>query len=237
MNRGVLLIMLILALLVIPLRKLFAYEGGTVSNGGTIEGVVKFKGSPPPAKKIQITKDLDVCGKTKRDPSLIVSNSEVENAIVFIVDIKKGKTLAPAEIKLDQRNCEYVPHVLAFPAGSTLEVLNSDGILHNIHSFSKLNSPFNYAQPKFKKVLSVKIEKPEIINIKCDVHDWMNGWLFSAENPYYSATDGHGSFILTDVPPGTYTLKVWHETLGTLSQKVTVKPNGTTKVIFELAKK
>jgi plastocyanin len=127
--------------------------------------------------------------------------------------------------------------VLAFAAGSTLEVINPDGILHNIHSYSKKNSPFNFAQPKFKKTLTVKIEKPEIINVKCDVHNWMNGWLFSAENPYFSVTDMHGGFKLADVPPGTYTVKVWHETLGTLTQKVTVKPNETAKVTFELAKK
>jgi len=237
MNHKILLAVLIFTLSIVPLSRLFAYEGGAISNGGTIEGVVKFNGAPPPAKKIQITKDQGVCGKTKNDPSLIVSSGDVENAVVFITDIKKGKTVAPIEIKLDQRNCEYIPHVLAFPAGSTLEVLNSDGILHNIHSFSKQNSPFNYAQPKFKKVLSVKIDKPEIINIKCDVHDWMNGWLFSADNPYYSVTDAHGSFKLTDVPPGTYTIKVWHETLGTLTREVTVKPKEATKITFDLVKK
>lgn len=217
---------------------LIAYEGGSVNNGGTIEGYVKFKGTAPQAKKLQISKDVAVCGKTaKTDSSLIVNNGEIEDAVVFIEDIAKGKALSPTEVKLDQKDCEYHPHVLAFAAGSTLEVINPDGILHNIHSYSKKNSPFNFAQPKFKKTLTVKIEKPEIINVKCDVHNWMNGWLFSAENPYFSVTDMHGGFKLTDVPPGTYTVKVWHETLGTLTQKVTVKPNETAKVTFELAKK
>jgi hypothetical protein len=229
---------LFLALSIILATKVSAYDGATVSNGGTIEGVVKFKGAAPPVKKLQISKDNDVCGKTtKTDASLIVNNGDVENAVVMITDIKKGKPLIPSEVKLDQRGCEYHPHVLAFPAGSTLEVLNPDGILHNIHSYSKVNSPFNFAQPKFKKTLSVKIDKAEIINVKCDVHNWMNGWLFAAENPYFSVTDGHGSFKLTDVPPGAYTLQVWQETLGTLTQKVTVKANETAKVTFELARK
>lgn len=229
---------LLFALSIIPAAKAFSYDGAAVSNGGTIEGVVKFKGTPPAAKKIQITKDQDVCGKTaKTDASLIVNNGDVENAVVFIGDIKKGKPMTPAAVKLDQKDCEYHPHVLAFAAGSTLEVLNPDGILHNIHSYSKINSPFNFAQPKFKKTLTVKIDKPEIINVKCDVHNWMNGWLFSSETPYFNVTDNHGSFKLTDVPPGTYTLEVWHESLGKLSQKVTVKPNETTKLTFELVKK
>lgn len=215
-----------------------AYDGATVSHGGTIEGVVKFKGKAPAPKKISVTKDAAVCGKTaKTDSSLIVNDGEVEDAVVFIADIKKGKAMTPGEVKLDQRDCEYHPHVLAFPAGSTVDVINPDGILHNIHSYSKINAPFNFAQPKFKKNLDVKIEKPEIINVKCDVHNWMNGWLFSAANPYFSVTDHNGSFKLTDVPAGTYTLTVWHETLGKISQKVTVKPDQETKVTFELAKK
>jgi plastocyanin len=229
---------LFFALSVIPAGTVLSYDGAAVSNGGTIEGIVKFKGAAPPAKKLQISKDSDVCGKTtKTDASLIVNNGDVENAVVTIADIKKGKPLTPGEVKLDQRDCEYHPHVLAFSAGSTVEVLNPDGILHNIHSYSKVNSPFNFAQPKFKKTLSVKIDKPEIINVKCDVHNWMNGWLFAAGNPYFSVTDSHGSFKLTDVPPGTYTLQVWQETLGTMTQKVTVKPNETAKVTFEMAKK
>ena len=141
------------------------------------------------------------------------------------------------KVTLDQKGCEYHPHVLAFPAGSTVEILNPDGVLHNVHSYSKKNSPFNKAQPKFKKKMKVKIAKPEIISVKCDVHGWMSGWLFSAENPYFSVTDKTGSFKLTDVPPGTYNVEVWHETLGKQSQKVTVKAKKEVKVTFGLAKK
>lgn len=214
-----------------------AYQAIAVKDGGTIKGVVKFKGTVPAVRKIEVTKDEEVCGKSKKDLSLIVSpRGEIQNAVVYLKDIKTGKKMAPQKVTLDQRGCEYHPHVLAFPAGSTVEILNSDGILHNIHSYSKVNSPFNIAQPKFKKTLSEQIDKPEIIHIKCDVHAWMDGWLFAAENPYYSLTDQHGDFELTDVPPGTYTLEVWQETLGRASQTVTVKPKEEVKVTFELSK-
>lgn len=238
MRKDVFFGFLLFAFLVLLPARLSAYEGEAVNNGGTIFGVVKFKGSAPPEKKLQITKDKEVCGKTaKADPSLIISDGDVANAVAYITDIKKGKKMEPQKATLNQRGCEYHPHVLAFPAGSTLEVLNPDGILHNIHSYSQKNTPFNMAQPKFKKTLTVKIDKPEVINIKCDVHDWMKGWLFAAENPYFSVTDNRGSFKLTDVPPGTYTLEVWHETLGKLTKKVTVKPGQETKVTFEMKKK
>ena len=118
-----------------------------------------------------------------------------------------------------------------------MEILNPDGVLHNVHSYSKVNSAFNKAQPRFKKKLKVKIDKAEAISIKCDVHGWMSGWLFSAANPYFSVTDDKGSFKLTDVPPGTYTLEIWHETLGKTSKKVTVKAKKEVKVTVEMVKK
>jgi plastocyanin len=242
--KEVILLGLFAALIVFPLSALSAYEGGAVQGGGTIAGVVKFKGTAPAPKKLEVTKDKEVCAKTaKSDPSLIVSGGNMVNAVVQITDIKKGKKMEPQKVTLDQNGCEYKPHVLALTAGSTVEILNPDGILHNVHSYSKANAPFNVAQPKFKKSLTQKIDKPEVINLKCDVHGWMSGWLFVAENPYFSVTDDKGSFKLTDVPPGTYTIQVWHETLANeaaktkpVTQKVTVKAKEEAKVNFELGK-
>ena len=226
------------ALVAFTATPLLAYESGAVSDGGSISVAVKFKGTAPAPKKLDVSKDKEVCGKSaKTDPSLIVSGGNLVNAVVYITDIKKGKKMAPAKVTLDQKECEYHPHVLAFPVGSTVEILNPDGILHNVHSYSQKNQPFNMAQPKFKKTLSVKIEKPEAINVKCDVHGWMSGWLFAAENPYFGVTDNSGMVKLGDVPPGSYTVEVWHETLGKTTQKVTVKAKEEAKVSVEMAKK
>jgi plastocyanin len=226
-----------LAVLVALPLSVLAYEGGAVKDGGTISGAVKLKGTAPAPKKLDVNKDKEVCGKTpKVDQSLVANNGNLANAVVYLTDIKKGKK-AEAKVVLDQKNCEYHPHVLAFQAGTTVEILNPDGILHNVHSYSKANTPFNMAQPKFKKSMTVKIEKPEAINVKCDVHGWMTGWLFAADNPYVIVTDNNGSFKLTDVPAGTYNLEVWHETLGKTSQKVTVKAKEEAKVNLEMAKK
>jgi plastocyanin len=233
------LALLLAALLAGTGTYLFAYQGGDVKDGGTISGVVKFAGTAPAPKKLEVTKDKEVCAKSaKSDQSLVVSNGNLANAVVTITDIKSGKKIDTAKkVKLTQKECEYSPHVLAFPAGSTVEIENPDGILHNIHSYSKVNKEFNTAQPKFKKTIEQKIEKPEAINIKCDVHGWMNGWLVATESPYVAVTDNSGSFKLTDVPAGTYTVEVWHETLGKTSQKVTVKGKEEAKANFELGKK
>jgi plastocyanin len=225
-------------ILTLPASGMAQYAAGDVKDGGTISGTVKFKGTAPAPKKLDVGKDKEVCAKTpKLDQSLVVNNGNIANAVVTITDIKKGKKIEVKKVTLDQRGCEYKPHVLAFPAGSSVEILNPDGILHNIHSYSKVNSAFNIAQPKFKKSLEQKIEKPETFEIKCDVHGWMSGWLVATANPYFGVTDNSGGFKLTDVPAGAYTVEVWHEKLGKSTQKVTVKTKEDAKANFELAGK
>jgi plastocyanin len=226
------------AIFALPVSSMAQYKAGDVKDGGSISGTVKYKGTAPAPKKLEVSKDKEVCGKTpKVDQSLVVNNGNLANAVVTITDIKSGKKIDAKKVTLDQKNCEYQPHVLAFPAGSTVEILNPDGILHNVHSYSKVNSPFNMAQPKFKKNLDVKIDKPEVIEVKCDVHGWMHGWLVATESPYVAVTDNSGNFKLTDVPPGSYTVEVWHEKLGKNTQKVTVKAKEDAKVSFDVAGK
>ena len=97
----------------------------------------------------------------------------------------KGRKLdpLPANPVFDQKTCEFRPHVLAFPAGSTIDVLNSDGILHNIHTTSTVNPSTNQAQPKFKPKIQLKIDKPEWpIKVQCDAHGWMHAWWISQEH-------------------------------------------------------
>jgi plastocyanin len=231
-------IVLSAAMFALPATSMAQYKGGDVKDGGSISGTVKFKGTAPAPKKLEVSKDKEVCGKSpKVDQSLVVNNGNLANAVVTITDIKTGKKIDTKKVTLDQKECEYHPHVLAFPAGTTVEILNPDGILHNVHSYSKVNSPFNMAQPKFKKTLDVKIDKPEAIEVKCDVHGWMHGWLVATESPYVAVTDNSGNFKLTDVPAGSYTVEVWHEKLGKNTQKVTVKAKEDAKVSFEVAGK
>src|ERR687892_282469 len=227
------------ALIALPVSGMAAaYESADVKDGGTISGTVKYKGTAPAPKKLDVNKDKEVCAKSpKVDQSLVVNNGNLANAVVTITDIKTGKKIDTKKVTLDQKECEYHPHVLAFPAGTTVEILNPDGILHNVHSYSKVNSPFNMAQPKFKKTLDVKIDKPEAVEVKCDVHGWMHGWLVATENPYFAVIDNSGAFKLTDVPAGNYTVEVWHEKLGKSTQKVTVKAKEEAKVNFEVAGK
>jgi len=216
-----------------------AYQAEIVKDGGTISGTVKFDGAPPARRPLEISKDREVCGATRLyDESLIVDAAGgIANAVVSIADIAKGVPLAPLkDIKFDQKGCEYRPHVLAFPVGSTVAIFNSDGILHSVRTESKRNPALDMAQPPFKHVIvTAPLKYPELIGVSCDAHNWMHGWWFVAGNPYYAVTDGSGKFMIKDVPPGKYTLEVWQEKLGTQTRKMTAEPGKTAMVDFTMA--
>ena len=212
------------------------YDAGAVSDGGSISGTITFAGDAPEVKPVEVTKDTKVCAQTQKyDESLVVGeNKGIKNAVVSISNISNGKDFGEAMV-LDQKECVYTPHIVLTPAGSELEILNNDGILHNIHTYSEANPAFNQAQPKFKKKLKKKFDQPEVVRVECDAHGWMKGWIVVMDHPYYAVTDGEGKFSLSDVPAGEYEVKIWHETLGETMQKVTVEAGGAASLAVELS--
>lgn len=205
---------------------------------GSITGAVTLAGEAPKPKAMEITVDPAVCASVPHfEEDLVVGPDHgIANAVVSIPEASGGAPLRPqAEakgVKVDQHGCRYEPHVVAFPAGTTVEIINSDGILHSVHTYSKLNPPVNLAQPGFKKMLRLKLNHPEVVHVTCDQHSWMSGWWFVAGNPYYAVTDHAGRFTIADVPPGKYRIEVWQERLGTMSKPVTVEAGRTTMVNF-----
>ena len=225
------------------LTLLAAFLGGTstqvtAQGGGSIVGEVKFSGTPPAPKVVKINKDNQACGDEKKLEDLVVGPDKgIQWAVVSLVGAK-GPAPKPAQkLVLDQKGCHFSPHVLLVPAGAEVDILNNDGVLHNIHTFSTANPSINKAQPKFKKVMTEKFEKPEIIKVQCDAHSWMQGWIVVQAHPHYAVTDEGGAFKLDNVPAGKHKVEVWHETLGKVTQEVEVKAGAPTKVTFELAKK
>ena len=221
----------------LPLTSMaWSYDAGAVSGGGSISGTVKFAGTGPEPKPIEVTKDAAGCAKTpKFEESLVVGEGNgLKNVVVSITNISSGKEFGAAMV-LDQKECLYTPHITLTQVGAELVILNNDGILHNIHSYSEANPAFNQAQPKFRKKLKKKFEQPEIVRVECDAHGWMKGWIVVMEHPYYAISDGSGAFTLTDVPAGEYEVKFWHETLGEAMQNVTVEADGEASVSVEMS--
>lgn len=207
-----------------------------VAWGGTIKGTVRYMGAMIEPKKLPVTADHYVCGKTKDAETLVLSPDRgIRNAVVSLRSPPPG-TRWPAfmpVVQIDQDVCVYVPHVVIVPAGGTVEFLNSDRLLHNLHSASTRNPTFNRTQPR-GRTIPIRFRKPEIVRLDCDLHPWMRAWIVIAEHPFYTVTDEQGRFRLDHVPAGDYTLQVWQESLGVVTQEVTVPVDGSATVSVKM---
>jgi plastocyanin len=192
--------------------------------GATIKGKVVFVGSVPAPKKVDITIDQYVCGTAKDAGDLMLSpQKELRNAVVWLEN-PPASAASPAlaeKVEMDQNGCVFIPRVVVVPAGGTVDFLNSDRLLHNIHASPKFNGSFNRTQPK-SRTIPITFDKPEIVRINCELHSWMTGWVVVAAHPFYAITGADGQFTFDNLPPGQYKLQVWHERLGTVPANVAV---------------
>jgi hypothetical protein len=215
-----------------------AYEATTVADGGTIKGKVLYQGEAP-TRKVIPDKDPSVCGGPRDDPEVLVGPDKgVEEAVVYLKAVEKGKAwqkpAQPPEIV--NHNCRFVPHVQAVPVG-TIVIVNSDPVMHNTHGFQGKATVFNQALPVKGARVPKPLNKPGLVQVKCDVHGWMLGWVFVGDNPYYAVTQKDGTFTIQDVPPGSYTLVAWQEYTGETEMPVTVAAKQAAQVTVELKKK
>jgi plastocyanin len=237
MRRSGVVVGVVLAALAVAVRS-GAYEVVPVTDGGTLRGTITIYGEAPPPQSIAITKDKAVCGEQKTRSDLVVGPEGGIANVAVVVKATKGRALeVPAQpVTFDQRGCEYSPRVLAFPAGSTLAVLNPDGILHNVHVMGKTNPEANRAMPKFQKKIDWIVEKAEWpIQVKCDAHPWMRAYWLAMDHPYYAVTGPDGAFTIADLPPGDYDVELWHETLGRRTERVTIPPKSEATVAWAFA--
>jgi plastocyanin len=207
--------------------------------GGTIRGTVRFTGASFEQKKLPVTVDHSVCGIEKDAEDIVLSPEKgLRNVVVSLQAPPpgvKGPVALPM-VQMDQEQCVFVPRLVLVPTGGTVEFLNSDRLLHNLHSASKENRIFNRTQPR-GRTIPIVFEKPEIIRVDCDLHPWMRAWLVVAEHPFYAVTNDRGEFVLDNVPPGEHTLRFWQESLGTVTKDVTVRDEAITTVTVEMSQK
>lgn len=207
------------------------------ASGGTINGVVRFGGPVPPEEKTPVTIDQYICGKEVSAERLLVSGERgVRNAVVFLKNPPgNGGVPLPETVSIDQKQCVFLPRVVVVPVGGTVQFLNSDRLLHNVHGHGTANPQFNRTQPT-ARTIPIRFTTPEIVRITCDLHSWMTAWVVVAEHPFYAVTDEQGRFTLKNVPRGSYTLAVWQEALGTTTMPVTAG-DGASSVTVEVRKK
>jgi len=208
------------------------------ATAGTLTGKVTLDGDAPDMTVIQMGADPN-CARLHPEPVsnefvLVGDGGSLANAFVHIKSGLEGTFAPPSEpVLLDQQGCVYVPHVVGIQVGQTLEVMNSDETLHNIHATPSNNKEFNIGQPvKGLKTEKVFDNAEIMVPFKCDVHKWMNSYAGVVDHPYFAVTAADGSFSIGNVPPGTYVVEVWHERFGTTELSVTVGEKETVESNF-----
>ncbi len=202
-------------------------------SGGAVEVAVTYQG-PPQIETLKVTRDAETCGtEAKLEKIVVGTNKGLANAVVSVAGLRGVPTAMRAEIA--QHGCRFVPRVVATMPGE-IDVRNSDGILHNVHTYSTANPSINKALPKSKKVMTEKLERPEIIQVTCDLHPWMVGWIAVMPHPFFAVTDGRGLAKIEGVPAGKHTIEAWHETLGRQTKDIDVKSGQVAKVSIEMKK-
>jgi plastocyanin len=203
--------------------------------GGTIRGVVTFKGTPPAPAPIIPGSDPNCDGMDLVDQPVQVKAGKLANVLVRVLGRVAGQPPTPPEqmVVVDQNRCTYKPRVQGAVAGQPIVLMNSDSTLHNVRGTSGGKQLFNVTQPPLKTKEARPPSEAEVIRLKCDIHPWMTAWVVVNPIAYFNTSDDEGAFRLEGVPPGSYTLEAWHETLGTKTARVTVKEGQEAEVSFE----
>ncbi len=178
--------------------------GGGMGEGGTIEGSVV-------ARALRSSEDV----------------------VVYLEDVSGDFRPPTKNPVMDQLNLIYKPHVLPILVGTTVDFPNNDEVRHNVFSPSRTKK-FNLGTYPAGVVRQVLFDTPGVVALLCNVHQEMSAYIVIVTNPYFATTGRRGNFVIENVPPGTYTIKTWHEKLKPGEQTVVVSPGATVAVELTL---
>jgi plastocyanin len=221
----------------------FSLSPGVALAASSITGTVVFDGKAPALRPLAMDAD-PTCAKKHTGPVpnemlVLGTGNTMGNILVWVSKgLPAGKTWpAPkTPVVIDQNGCLYKPHVMGIMVGQTYKVLNSDRVLHNIHTLPQVNKAFNQGMPATLKEATTTFDKPEgTFHIKCDVHPWMSAYMAVFTHPFFSVTSADGKYTISGLDPGTYEITAWHEKLGTQTATITVGASDTKTQNFKFA--
>lgn len=237
MKRGVAEVLLALLLVAASIDDAMASQAPGPAKRGAVAGFVKLAGASPPARRIPVSKNKEVCGKDVEDESLVVGpQNGLRYAVVTIEGVKGGRPVElGAGTRLDNQKCRFVPHVQAVSVGQFLYLVNTDPVLHTYYAL--LDSKrvlFNVALWPGRELRKPMVY-PGVVRITCGVHPWMTAYVVVTEGPYQAVTDAYGEYEIGDLPPGHYNIRVWHELLGSKEKQVEIRAGEKTQLNFTLS--
>lgn len=207
---------------------------------GTVTGRVVVEGTVPPAEVIRLDADPKCValadGEERRAEYVVMGDgNSLQNAFVYVKEGLPGRLypVPSTPVVLDQQKCRYVPRVIGIQVGQQLTIRNSDPLLHNVRAEGAINEPFDVGTPvQGMEITRTFVTREVMVPFKCNVHSWMNAYVGVLEHPYFAVTDSSGRFSLPPLPPGTYTIEIWHERFGTQTQQVTVAAQAENDLTF-----
>lgn len=199
------------------------------ADGADVSVTVHYEGDEPEVQQVYTGANPE-CGveNVPKQRVYLNENGTLQHAVVAVEEGPAGlEREADGTPVIDQEDCKYVPHVTAVKAGQTLEVTNSDGGLHNVRATQDGTQIFNKTTLEDQS-FETRFERTGPVSLVCDVHNWMQAWVYVTDHGRAAVTDETGEAVLSDLPPGDYTLTVWQEELGTKAISVTVEPRENT---------
>jgi hypothetical protein len=218
----VILVAIPLCLVGVPFRAAIHQDKPMYKSTGsdaTLMGTISFAGTPPEPLRIDTSAD-PICEMVNPDPTtewVIVTNQKLANVVVYV----RGELLnsysfdAPSpDVTLEHKGCRYEPHVLGMQTQQTLKIVNSDPTTHNTHPTPKNNREWNQSSSP-GAVLEHRFAWPELfIPIKDNQHPWEKAYVGVFSHPFFAVSGIDGSYKISGVPPGQYTVVAWHEKFG-----------------------
>jgi hypothetical protein len=216
----------------------FAYETIDVKNGGSIEGVAEYAGATVPKDPMMtLSSETKYCGKSLAAEKYLIKDRKIENVVVYLVDVKSGKAIPATPITLTNIKCLFAPHVAVGFKGGKIIQKNDDPIFHNIHTYVNGKTAFNIGLPEKGSSVTKPLLRDGLMEVTCDSHPWMHGFVQILDHPYGAVTNAKGEFSIKDIPAGTYTVEAWHEALGKVKVgSVKVESGKASKIKVEFKK-
>lgn len=204
----------------------------------TVRGTVTLAVDPPAPKLIERSAEQCHAGAAPAYTESVVVGPDkgLANAIVYLKNAPASNGKDRPLVELDQVGCTYVPHVSAVQIGQTFRVKNGDPVYHNTRWDAQVNDDLNFDLKQQGDHRDLTFPKPEFLRLRCDAHPWMESWVGVMPNPFFAVTDKAGTFVLPKLPPGDYTLAIWHEFYGEQERQITVAAGGELVLKIEIGK-